>query len=379
MGPLAGIRIIEMKGIGPAPYAGMLLADLGAEVILVNRSSKNEGVGASAVDDPNTRGKKSIVLNLKSDEGVQALLKLIDTADGLLEGFRPGVAERLGFGPDICLARNPKLVFGRMTGWGQAGPLATTAGHDINYISLTGSLAAIGAADKPVPPLNLLGDYAGGSMFLIMGMLAGFIHAKNTGEGQVIDAAITDGSASLCSILHAMAGIGAWTNSRQANLLDGAAHFYDTYETLDGKFISIGSIEPQFYALLIEKANLDPELFKPQMDPTQWPKLKEHLKGVFKSKTRDDWCEIMEGTDVCFAPVLDYTEAPSHAHNKARETYINVGGVVQPNIAPRFSLTSPNKPEPGVPEGTHTDSVLADIGLSAADIKAMRESGAIPA
>lgn len=379
MGPLAGIRIIEMKGIGPAPYAGMLLADLGADVIIVERSTKKEGVGASAVDDPNTRGKKSIALNLKSEDGLKALLKLIDTADGLVEGFRPGVAERLGFGPDVCLARNPKLVFGRMTGWGQSGPLATTAGHDINYISLTGSLAAIGAANKPVPPLNLLGDYAGGSMFLIMGMLAGFIHAKNTGEGQVIDAAITDGSASLCAILNALSGIGAWTNSRNANLLDGAAHFYDTYETLDGKFISIGSIEPQFYSLLIEKANLDPELFKPQLDQTQWPKLKEHLTGVFKSKTRDEWCEIMEGTDVCFAPVLDYLEAPSHAHNIARETYINVGGAVQPNIAPRFSVTSPKPPEPGVPEGTHTDTILAEIGLSAAEIAAMYESGAIPA
>jgi len=379
MGPLAGTRIIEMKGLGPAPYAGMLLADLGAEVIVVERSTKPHGIGNPAASDPNARGKKSIALNLKSAEGVEALLKLVETADGLIEGFRPGVAERLGFGPDVCLQRNPKLVFGRMTGWGQTGPLAQAAGHDINYIALTGSLAAIGPAEKPVPPLNLVGDYAGGSMFLIMGMLAGFLHAKNTGVGQVIDAAIADGSASLCAVLYALSGVNAWTNTREANLLDGAAHFYDTYETLDGKFVSIGSLEPQFYALLVEKANVDPDIFKPQMDQSQWPKLKEHLKGVFKSKTRDEWCEIMEGTDVCFAPVLDYLEAPSHPHNQARNSYIEVGGAVQPNVAPRFSVSVPQQPSQGVNEGADTDSVLAGIGLSEDDIAALRASGAIPA
>ena len=379
MGPLAGIKIIEIKGIGPGPYAGMLLADMGAEVIVVERSTKPSGIAPPSQVDPTSRGKKSIALNLKEPEGIAALLKLVEQADGLIEGFRPGVTERLGFGPDVCLEKNPKLVYGRITGWGQTGPLASAAGHDINYISLTGSLAGIGTEEKPVPPLNLVGDYAGGSMFLVAGMLAAFIHAQKTGEGQVIDAAITDGSASLMAMFHGMSHLKTWSNTRYANLLDGAAHFYDVYETLDGKFVSIGSIEPQFYAELIEKANLDPELFKPQMNPAEWPKLKAHLKEVFKAKTRDEWCEIMEGTDICFAPVLDYTEAPNHPHNQARDTYIDLGGFMQPNVAPRFSASTPSKPQAGVSEGANTDSVLAEFGFDIDAIAAMRESGVIPA
>lgn len=379
MGPLTGLKIIEIKGIGPGPYAGMLLADMGAEVIVVERSTKPAGIAPPSQVDPTSRGKKSIALNLKDPEGVAALLKLVEQADGLIEGFRPGVTERLGFGPDVCLEKNPGFVYGRITGWGQTGPLASAAGHDINYISLTGSLAGIGTEEKPVPPLNLVGDYAGGSMFLVTGMLAAFIHAQKTGEGQVIDAAITDGSASLMAMFHGMSHLKTWNSTRHANLLDGAAHFYDVYETLDGKFISIGSIEPQFYAELLEKANLDPELFKPQMNPAEWPKLKAHLKEVFKNKTRDEWCEIMEGTDICFAPVLDYTEAPTHPHNQARETYIELGGFMQPNVAPRFSASTPLKPEAGAAEGANTDSVLREFGFDADTIAAMRESGVIPA
>ena len=378
MGPLAGIKLLEMKGIGPGPYAGMLLADMGAEVIVVERSNSSSSIAAPSKSDPNSRGKKSIALNLKSPEGLATLLKLIEQVDGIFEGFRPGVAERLGFGPDECLKRNPKIVFGRMTGWGQTGPLANSAGHDINYISLTGSLAAIGDSKKPIPPLNLVGDYAGGSMFLVMGMLAAIIHAQKTGEGQVIDTAITDGSASLMSMFHGMDNLGVWNTDRGSNLLDGAAHFYDVYETLDGKFVSIGSIEPQFYAELIEKANLDPERFAEQLNPAKWPELKATLIDVFKNKTREQWCEIMEGTDICFAPVLDYREAPHHPHNQARETYIDVGGVVQPAPAPRFSSSALEKPVAGSSEGADTESVLSRFGFQSAEIEALKAAGAIP-
>ncbi len=378
MGPLAGIKLLEMKGIGPGPYAGMLLADMGAEVIVVERSTSSSSIAAPSKTDPNSRGKKSIALNLKSAEGLATLLTLVEQVDGIFEGFRPGVAERLGFGPDECLKRNPKLVYGRMTGWGQTGPLANSAGHDINYISLTGSLAAIGDSKKPIPPLNLVGDYAGGSMFLVMGMLAAIIHAQKTGEGQVIDTAITDGSASLMSMFYGMDNLGLWNTNRGGNLLDGAAHFYDVYETLDGKFVSIGSIEPQFYAQLIEKANLDPELFAEQLNPAKWPELKERLTEVFKSKTRDQWCELMEGTDICFAPVLDYREAPLHAHNQARQTYVELGGVTQPAPAPRFSKSQLPQPRQGSAEGADTDTVLAGFGFEAGEIAALKSSGAIP-
>ena len=376
MGPLAGIKILEMKGIGPGPYAGMLLADMGAEVVVVERSSNPQGIGIPSNLDPNSRGKRSIALDLKTSDGLSTLLQLVESADVLFEGFRPGVAERLGYGPDVCLERNNRLVYGRMTGWGQTGPLAKAAGHDINYISLTGSLAAIGGADRPVPPLNLVGDYAGGSLFLVMGILAALIDAQKTGKGRVVDAAITDGSASLMTMFHGLSNLGGWTPGREANMLDGGAHFYDVYETSDGKFVSIGSIEPQFYALLIEKAGLDPEQFKQQHNAKKWPELKEQLAGVIKSRTRDQWCEIMEGTDVCFAPVLDYTEASQHPHNKAQGTYITVNEIEQPAPAPRFSRSECETPTAPAAAGSDTESVLVDWGFDADRIAGLRDSGA---
>lgn len=379
MGPLSGIKIIEIKGIGPGPYAGMLLADMGAEVIVVERSSQPGGIGVPTSNDPNSRGKRSIVLNLKTPEGVQALLKLVEQSDAIFEGYRPGVAERLGFGPDVCLARNPKIVFGRMTGWGQSGPLSKSAGHDINYISLTGSLAAMGTADKPMIPLNLVGDYAGGSLFLVMGMLASIIEAQRTGKGQVVDAAITDGSASLMSMFYGMTSLGAWQPKRASNMLDGAAHFYDTYTTSDNKHISVGAIEPQFYAELRRLAGLDEEAFDAQHDAAQWPALKEKMAAVIAQKTRDEWAAIFEGSDACVAPILDYTEAPSHPHNIARETYIELGGVMQPGTAPKFSGSTNNRPAPPVAEGSSTKAVLAELGYSNDEIAAFAVAGATEA
>lgn len=377
MGPLAGIKVIEMRGIGPGPYAGMLLADMGAEVIVVDRSSASQGISMPSRYDVNSRGKKSIALDLKKAEGLETLLTLVEQADVLFEGYRPGVAERLGFGPDVCLQRNPGLIYGRMTGWGQTGPLAKAAGHDINYISLTGSLAAIGGADKPVPPLNLVGDYAGGSLFLVMGILAALFEKQKSGVGQVVDAAIVDGSASLMSIFYTLNNLGLWSTRRGANMLDGAAHFYDTYETSDGKFISIGSIEPQFYALLLEKACLDPEVFKDQGDMASWPQLKQRLVDIFKTRTQDEWCELMEGTDICFAPVLDFKEAPQHPHNMARSTYIEIEGLEQPAPAPRFSRSECEIPAPPVAEGADTEQVLTDWGFSDTAIGELRSAGVL--
>jgi alpha-methylacyl-CoA racemase len=377
MGPLAGIKIIEIKGIGPGPYAGMLLADMGAEVIVVERSSQSGGIGLPSDFDCNSRGKKSIVLNLKTKEGIEALLKLVEKSDAIFEGFRPGVAERLGIGPDACMARNPKIVYGRITGWGQTGPLAKAAGHDINYISITGSLAAIGREDSPVPPLNLIGDYAGGSHFLVMGMLAALLETKTSGKGQVIDAAITDGSASLMSMFYSMDALGVWGPKRASNLLDGATHFYDVYKTLDGEFVSIGSIEPQFYALLIEHLQLDPKAFSGQGNASEWPLLKEKIAAAFKTKTQAQWCEIMEGSDICFAPVLDYREAVKHPHNVARETYIEIAGQVQPAPAPRFSRTISKVEFAPRKAGADTKSVLVELGYGEVDLEALNELGAL--
>jgi alpha-methylacyl-CoA racemase len=378
MGPLAGVKVIEIKGIGPGPFAGMLLADMGAEVIVVERSSKGSGtVALPAAMDCNSRGKKSIALNLKTAAGAETLLRLVETADMLFEGFRPGVAERLGFGPEQCHARNPRLVYGRITGWGQTGPLAKTAGHDINYISLTGSLAAIGNPDKPTVPLNLVGDYAGGSMYLVMGMLAALYEAQRSGKGDVIDAAITDGSASLMSMFHSMDKLGAWIPERGSNMLDGHAPFYDTYETSDGRFVSIGSIEPQFYALLVEKTGVDPDAFANPYDKSQWPKMKERLIEVFKTKSQAQWCELMEGTDLCFAPVLNYREAPAHPHNAARNTYIDIDGLTQPAPAPRFARSDCATPSSPSSEGSDTHEVLAQWGFSEQEIAALEVDGAL--
>ncbi|MFT6046837.1 MAG: alpha-methylacyl-CoA racemase [Arenicella sp.] len=379
MGPLAGIKVIELKGIGPGPYAGMLLADMGAEVIVVERSRQPNGIASAAEKDINSRGKKSIALNLKNPQGVETLLKLVDSADMLLEGFRPGVAEKLGIGPDVCHARNPGLIFGRITGWGQTGPLAKVAGHDINYISIAGALGSIGTEEKPVPPLNLVGDYAGGSLFLVMGMLAALNERNQSGKGQVIDAAITEGTASLMSVFYSLHNMGQWTTNRASNLLDGGAHFYDTYETADNKFVSIGPIEPKFYQLLIETIELDTEIFGDQNDTNNWPLQKEALAKVFKGKTRDQWCELLEGSDVCFAPVLNFLEAPKHPHNIARSTFIETDGIVQPGVAPKFSRSECAIPIKPAAEGADTESVLKDMGLSDNDIQQLLSSGAVPA
>ncbi|AKV98135.1 carnitine dehydratase [Marinobacter sp. CP1] len=374
MGPLHGVRIIELAGIGPGPFCGMVLADLGAEVISVER------IGAQAEKpalDCSRRGKRSISLNLKSEAGVEALLKLVESADALFEGFRPGVVEKLGIGPEQCLERNPKLIYGRMTGWGQYGPMSQAAGHDINYISLTGALHAIGRpGEKPVPPLNLVGDFGGGGMFLALGIVSGILEARTSGKGQVIDAAMTDGSAVLMSMFNTAYEMGRHSLERGTNRLDGGAHFYDTYETRDGKYISIGSIEPQFYNQLLEVANLPRERFGQQMDRSRWPELKQAIADVFLQKTRDEWCELMEGTDICFAPVLDLKEAQKHPHNLARQTYVDVGGIKQPAPAPRFSRTEPSVRHEARPYGADTDAVLAEVGYSAEQLDEMRAQSA---
>jgi alpha-methylacyl-CoA racemase len=374
MGPLSGFKIIELAGIGPGPFCGMMLSDMGAEVIRVERIS-----GADrAPKDVLARNRRSVALDLKSPEGVETVLRLVESADALFEGFRPGVTERLGLGPDVVLARNPKLVYGRMTGWGQEGPMAQAAGHDINYIGLSGALHAIGRqGERPVPPLNLVGDFGGGGMLLAYGLVCGMLESQRSGKGQVVDAAMVDGSAALMAMFFSFAASGAFTDQRGTNLLDGAAHFYDTYETKDGKHVCIGSIEPQFYALLIEKAGLDPEKYAKQMDPSQWPILKADLTKTFLSKTQAQWCEIMEGTDVCFSPVLSIFEAPEHPHNKARNSFMEVDGVMQQAPAPRFSRTSPEISHGARVPGQDTLSVLQDYGFSTDEITALQADGVI--
>ena len=375
MGPLKGLKIIEMAGIGPGPFCGMVLADLGAKIIRVDRAS---AIGTGSKQDASNRGKKSIAVDLKSEEGVEVVLKLVETADAIFEGFRPGVMERLGLGPEVCSKRNERIVFGRMTGWGQEGPLANAAGHDINYISLTGALAAIGRpGSPPVPPLNLIGDFGGGGMLLALGLVAALLESKESKKGQVVDAAMTDGSALLMTMIYTMQSSGVWKTSMGSNLLDGGSHFYDTYECKDGKFISLGSIEPQFYALLCQIAELDESIFGNQMSRDSWPEQKEAIKKVIFDKTRDEWCELMEGTDVCFAPVLDMSEAPKHPHNVERKTFIDLEGVTQPAPAPRFSRTEPEVVSSPSVVGEHTDEVLTSIGFSDEDINTLKTSGAV--
>ena len=377
MGPLTGLRVVELQGIGPGPFCGMMLADMGAEIIRVDRSAA-VGSGARSADVL-ARGRKSIAVDLKNPQGVETVLKLVETADVLLEGFRPGVTERLGLGPDVCLERNPKLVYGRMTGWGQTGTMAHAAGHDINYISLSGVLHAIGEpGSRPTPPLNLVGDFGGGGMLLAFGIVAALYERGVSGKGQVIDAAMTDGSALLMNSIFGLMGQGVWNQNRGSNLLDGGAHFYGTYETKDGRFVSIGSIEPQFYALLLEKTGLDqdPDLAK-QMSRDDWPKLREKLAAVLATKTRDEWDEIMLGTDICYAPILNFDEAVAHPHNQARDTFVASADIVQAAPAPRFSRTEPELPEPPVAPGEHSEEVLASIGLDAAAIAELKSSGAV--
>jgi alpha-methylacyl-CoA racemase len=372
-GPLSSLKILEFAGIGPGPFCGMLLSDLGADVVRIDR----KGAGRGSAADVTARGRRSVAMDLKSPAAVETCLDLMQTADAVFEGFRPGVMERLGLGPEAALARNPRLVYGRMTGWGQSGPYSAAAGHDMNYIAISGALGAIGTADKPIPPLNLVGDFGGGALYLAFGLLAAVLHARATGEGQVVDCAMSDGAASLMAMFYGFKAAGAWSLERRANLLDGGAHFYDTYRCADGKWISIASIEPQFYALLLEKTGISDPGFHAQMDRARWPELRERLAAVIALETRDAWCEIMDATDVCFAPVLDLDEAPRHPHNVARETFVEIAGVVQPAPAPRFSATPGAIAGPPPAIGAHTRSALEAWGVDAARVAELESCGAI--
>ena len=372
-GPLSGLKVLEFAGIGPGPFCGMLLSDLGADVVRIDR----KGSGRSSPADVTARGRRSVALDLKQPAAVEACLKLMETADAVFEGFRPGVMERLGLGPDVALQRNPRLVYGRMTGWGQTGPYAKAAGHDMNYIAITGALHAIGTTEKPVPPLNLVGDFGGGALYLAFGLMAGVISARETGKGQVIDCAMSDGAASLMAMFYGFKAMGMWRDERRTNLLDGGAHFYDTYQCSDGKWVSIGSIEPQFYALLLEKTGItDPE-FSNQMSRDHWPSLREKLAAVIATKTQAEWCELMDATDVCFAPVLTLDEAPRHAHNVARQTFVEVAGVMQPAPAPRFSATPGEIQSPPPAIGAHNDAALTEWGFTADEVEALKQQAAL--
>ncbi len=378
MGPLQGVRILEVAGIGPGPFAAMMLADMGAEVLRLDRVGGGRGprgVPASVLD----RGRRSVALDLKHPDAVELVLRLVESADALTEGFRPGVMERLGLGPDVCLARNPRLVYGRMTGFGQEGPYSGMAGHDINYIALAGVLHHIGRrGEAPVPPINLVGDFGGGGMLLAFGVVCALLEASRSGQGQVVDAAMVDGSAVLMAMMHGMRAMGFWADERGTNIIDTGSHFYDVYETADGGYVSIGSIEPQFYAELLRLTGLDGEPDLPaQMDRAAWPAMKERLAAVFKTRTRDEWCRIMEGSDVCFAPVLSMAEAPHHPHNQLRQTFVEVAGIVQPAPAPRFSRTEPQISRPPSPPGADTTQALADWGLAEDEIAKLRSVGAI--
>ena len=375
-GPLQGIRIVEMSGLGPAPFACMMLADLGAEVICVDRLAAADSPEPVAADIFR-RGKRTIAVDLKQPSALQAVLRLIESADILIEGFRPGVMERLGLGPEVCLARNAKLVYGRMTGWGQTGPLAAAAGHDINYIALSGALHAIGTAVQPIAPLNLVGDFGGGGMLLAVGVLSAVLNARSSGKGQVVDAAMTDGSALLMSMMYGWKAGGHWIDRRGVNMLDGGAHFYGTYQCSDGEWVAIGSIEPQFYSLLVAKAGLTDVDLSTQRDSATWAPMHARLAEVFARRTRAEWCSLMEGTDVCFSPVLSMTEAPRHPHNAARQTFVEVQGVTQPAPAPRFSATPAAIDSPPARAGTHTIEVLRSVGLDDDAIAALRSARAI--
>jgi alpha-methylacyl-CoA racemase len=378
-GPLSGLRIVEFAGIGPAPFAGMMLADAGADIIRIDRHDRaTYPPQEQAHQDLMNRGRRSVAVDLKNPDGVDLTLRLIDQADGLMEGFRPGVAERLGLGPDVCLKRNPRLVYGRMTGWGQTGPLATTAGHDIDYISIAGALESIGRAGQPpLPPLNLVGDFGGGGMMLAFGMVAAILSAQKTGEGQVVDAAMVDGAAALMTMIYTFRSMGIWQDVRGTNLLDTGAHFYEVYETSDGKFMSVGAIEAQFYAELIRLLELENEELPDQNDKAQWPKLKERFAALFLTKTRDEWQAIFDGTDACVSPVLSIPEASQHPHNQHRGTFTEVAGVVQPAPAPRFEGTPSAIRRPPPNPGQHGDEALADWGIDSAEVAKMRSAGAI--
>lgn len=375
MGPLKGIKVVEMAGIGPGPFCAMMLSDMGAEVIRVDRlAHKGSGHKANVLN----RGRRSIAIDLKNSQGVDTVKKLIDQADVVIEGFRPGVMERLGLGPEECLERNPRLVFGRMTGWGQHGPLAHAAGHDINYISIGGALGAMGHPDRPPsPPLNLVGDFGGGAMYLLAGVLAALVERASSDKGQVIDAAMTDGTASLLTPFYGMMAMGMWTTQRNDNRLDGGAHYYGSYTCSDGKHISIGSIEPQFYALLLELCGIDDPEFLKQNEKESWASLRQKLEELFATKTQAQWCELLEGTDVCFAPVLNLAEAPQHPHNKARASFVDFEGVTQPAPAPRFSRSQSSIQSAAAIAGEHSEEILRDWGFDDHTIAELARENAI--
>ena len=383
MGPLAGIRVVEFAGIGPAPFCGMVLSDLGADVVRIDRipgpalSGPPSGM-ATLTEGILGRGRRSVGIDLKHPDGQAVAARLVAGADALVEGFRPGVLERLGFGPDECLAANPRLVYGRLTGWGQDGPYAQAAGHDLNYIALAGALAPIGrAGERPVPPLNVLGDFAGGGMLLAMGVAAALVEAGRSGRGQVVDAAMVDGSAYLMTMMFELLGRGAWTERHESNPNDGGAHFYDVYETADGRHVSVAPMEPQFYAELLARLGPAAEGLPEQWDRARWPEATERLAAVFRTRTRDEWCELLEGTDSCFAPVLTMSEAPAHPHNVHRGTFTTVDGTPTPAPAPRFSRTPGAVAGPAPVAGEHTDQVLADAGLTRDRIDELRAAGAV--
>ena len=377
-GPLTHLTVIELAGIGPGPFACMLLADLGAKVIRIDRPPVTSRGGLDDLmrnDSVVDRGRRSLSLNMKDPEALEAVLKLVERADILIEGFRPGVAEKLGLSPAACHGRNPKLVYGRMTGWGQTGPLAQTAGHDINYVALSGALHAIGSKGQPLPPLNLVGDYGGGGMLLAMGVLAAVTQAHHSGQGQVVDAAMTDGAALLMAAQFGLMAKGFWRDEREANFLDGAAHFYGTYECADGKHVALGAIEPQFYRELLQRCGIEDPHFQKQWDAAEWPALRTKLADLFRTRTRAQWCELLEGSDACFAPVLSMREAAAHPHNAARGTFVDDGGVVQPAPAPRFDRTPAALPPKAPRPGEHTRELLALAGLDAAGIDALVAGG----
>jgi alpha-methylacyl-CoA racemase len=377
MGPLEGVRVVEIASLAPAPFGCMVLSDLGADVLRVERPESCRPELPAPVD-PLIRGRRSVGLNLKDPAGLELLLRLIDGADVLVEGFRPGVTERLGFGPEVCAQRNPGLIYARMTGWGQEGPLAPTAGHDIDYIAISGALHPIGrAGERPVPPLNLVGDFGGGGMLLAIGVLAALIERQRSGRGQVVDAAMVDGSALLSSFIYGLRARGAWRDERGVNLLDGGAPFYDTYATADGKYVAVGALEPQFYAALLGGLELADAGLPAQMDFSGWPVLRNRFTEVFAQRTRDEWTDIFAGTDACVAPVLSPGEAADHPHNAARAVFAEVGGISQPQPAPRFERTAAGKPSPPKRPGADTDAVLGELGLGEGEIARLRASGAI--
>jgi alpha-methylacyl-CoA racemase len=379
MGPLASIRIVELAGIGPGPMCAMLLADLGATVLRIDRKQPSGlGIERPARTDVLLRNRKVIALDLKNPQAVEATLQLISRADALIEGFRPGVTERLGLGPEVCLGRNPRLVYGRMTGWGQSGPLAQTAGHDLGYIAVTGVLNAIGRRGAPPTlPLNLIGDYAGGALYLALGLLAGILEARGSGRGQVIDAAIVDGAASLASTFFGMRAAGIWRDERGTNFTDSGSHFYEVYECADGKWLSVAAIEAKFYAELLRLLEIDPAALGRQMDPAAWPRAKEILAAMFKQRSRDEWVRVFDGSDACVAPVLDWDEAAEHPHLRERETLIEIDGIVQPAPAPRFSRTVPATPVPPAPLTPENTQAGLEPWCGAEEITAWRSAGLI--